>query len=387
MGGDMNQIPRIKGWCPGAWQPMASGDGLLVRVRPFLGRLTRRQALALCDAAERFGTGLIEVTNRANLQLRGVSEQHWSEPLAHLAEHGLVDADPDTERRRNMLVAPDWQAGDDTHQLATRLMARLGDLPELPGKVGFAIDAGTAPLLAGVSADFRVERSADGGLLVRADGHARGTAVISVEEAVEGLVRLAHWFVDSGGWEAGRMRRHQALLPSWAPPQALPAACRDRPVLGRHPQGLLIGIPFGRVTALALREVVQGALVGDVRVTPWRRLLIEGGMPGCTGGLPTDEADPRLAVDTCPGAPWCHQASVETRRLAEALASQVTGSVHVSGCRKGCARRQPATLCLTGRDGRFDLIVEGRADGVPVVTGLSESDVIEYLKHHFPAGA
>ena len=32
--------PDAKGWCPGAWRPMASGDGLLVRVRPRLGRLT-----------------------------------------------------------------------------------------------------------------------------------------------------------------------------------------------------------------------------------------------------------------------------------------------------------------------------------------------------------
>ena len=49
--------PRIKGWCPGAWRPMASGDGLLVRVRPPLGRLTRHQMLALCEAAETFGSG------------------------------------------------------------------------------------------------------------------------------------------------------------------------------------------------------------------------------------------------------------------------------------------------------------------------------------------
>ena len=29
----------IKGWCPGALRPMQSGDGLVVRVRPFGGRL------------------------------------------------------------------------------------------------------------------------------------------------------------------------------------------------------------------------------------------------------------------------------------------------------------------------------------------------------------
>ncbi|MCP1315363.1 cobalamin biosynthesis protein CobG, partial [Halomonas sp. 707D7] len=39
---------------------MATGDGWLVRVRPPLGELTRAQALALAEAAERFGSGLIE---------------------------------------------------------------------------------------------------------------------------------------------------------------------------------------------------------------------------------------------------------------------------------------------------------------------------------------
>ena len=32
---------EIKGWCPGALRPMQSGDGLVVRIRPPTGRLTR----------------------------------------------------------------------------------------------------------------------------------------------------------------------------------------------------------------------------------------------------------------------------------------------------------------------------------------------------------
>jgi precorrin-3B synthase len=45
----------IKGWCPGALQPMLSGDGLVVRVRPHGGRLDAAQAAGLADLAERFG--------------------------------------------------------------------------------------------------------------------------------------------------------------------------------------------------------------------------------------------------------------------------------------------------------------------------------------------
>ena len=58
---------EIKGWCPGAHRPMMSGDGLVVRVRPRLARLSADQVQALCAAAMRHGAGLIDLTNRANL--------------------------------------------------------------------------------------------------------------------------------------------------------------------------------------------------------------------------------------------------------------------------------------------------------------------------------
>lgn len=384
---------RIKGWCPGAWRPMATGDGLLVRVRPRLGRLMRGQMLALCDAAEAFGSGLIELTSRANLQLRGVSEATWPGLMTFLVEQGLVDPDPQAERRPPLLLAPDWQAGDATHEAARRLLARLGELPELPAKVGLALDAGDTPVLNAASADFRIERSAAGTLLVRADGRARGTPVDSVAAAVELLVRLAHWFVESGGRDAGRMRRHHAPLPAWAPATTVPAEPGEGLALGSHPRGRVFGLPFGRAPASALRAAVESTSLapeasGAVRVTPWRRLLVEGAERGAeaasVAGLLDDNRDPRLAMDVCPGAPHCEQASVATlglaQELAERLSGRVEGPVHVSGCPKGCARRQPAEVCLTGRAGRFDLILGGRADGTPVATGLTEAEVLASLE-------
>ncbi|MBF8223252.1 cobalamin biosynthesis protein CobG [Halomonas sp. 328] len=385
--------PRIKGWCPGAWHPMASGDGLLVRVRPRFGRLTRDQLLALCEAAETYGSGLIELTSRANLQLRGVSEAAWPGLMEALVEHGLVEADPAAERRPQLLLAPDWRAGDATHEVARLLEARLSELPALPAKWGLAIDAGAAPLLGEASADLRIERAAVGGLLVRAEGRARGTPVDSPAAAVELLIRLAHWFVASGGRDAGRMRRHEAPLPPWAPASTPPASTlpirAGKPMaLGRHPRGRVLGLPFGRAEASVLRAAVGSEALTAVRVTPWRRLLIEGVPTEETfqkqvpPGLVESEGDPRLAMQACPGAPHCEQASVATLGLARALAERrlIAGSVHLSGCAKGCACRQPTDLCLTGRDGRYDLIIGGRADGTPAATGLSESDVIEYLE-------
>ena len=66
---------EVKGWCPGALKPMQSGDGLIVRVRPRCGMLSPDELIVLAEAAQRFGNGHIDLTRRANLQIRGVSEE------------------------------------------------------------------------------------------------------------------------------------------------------------------------------------------------------------------------------------------------------------------------------------------------------------------------
>jgi len=71
----------IKGWCPGGVRPMPSGDGLLVRVRPWCGAFTLEQARGLADIAATLGNGHIDLTRRANLQIRGLRDE--SLPALH----------------------------------------------------------------------------------------------------------------------------------------------------------------------------------------------------------------------------------------------------------------------------------------------------------------
>ena len=377
----MPPSPRIKGWCPGAWRPMATGDGLLVRVCPPLGELSRQQVLALCDAAETFGSGLIELTSRANLQLRGGTDESWPPLMAFLVEHQLVSDDPEAERQPQLMLAPAWQKGDDIHTIARLLQTRGSELATMPGKVGMAIDAGNAPVLGDSAADFRIERSMEGGLLVRADGYALGTAVSDTEAAVEQLIRLTHWFVDSGGWASGRMRRHTAPLPDWAPAEIAPVPPGEKLALGKHHEGMVVGLPFGRVAAETLREAVSQTSARVVQVTPWRRLLLQDcDTLAAIDGLIRHNSDPRLAMDACPGAPFCEQASVATQPLAEKLSGWVEGTVHISGCAKGCARRTPADVCLVGQAGRFNVVVNGGADSTPIKTGLTESEALDVIK-------
>ena len=74
--------------------------------------------LGLCALAARLGSGEIELTNRANLQIRGVGDAGHEPLLQGLAQLGMLDADPAIESRRNILVAPFWQPGDLTQRLA-----------------------------------------------------------------------------------------------------------------------------------------------------------------------------------------------------------------------------------------------------------------------------
>ncbi len=370
----------VKGWCPGAHRPMLSGDGLIVRIRPRMGRLTGDQVLGLCDLSQQFGNGIIDLTSRANLQLRGVPDQHHAPLLGALLGLGLLDETPDLEARRNVTVTPLWQDGDINTRLHDALCARLPDLPALPAKIGIAIDAGPAPLLTGTSADFRFERTADGALMLRLDGTSRGHCVAE-DDAMDALVAMATWFVATGGAHAKRVARHVARTApeaSWT--ATLPAAPGPRLSPGTHSLGPVVGAAFGSLDAKALASLFTASTATALRVTPWRLLLLENGstLPDTAGFVATPD-DPLLSASACPGAPACAEATVATRALARKLAPFRRDGLHVSGCAKGCAYPRAARTTLVGRDGAFDLVERGAPWDEPRQRGLSPDDVMKMV--------
>jgi len=367
----------IKGWCPSAYRPMMSGDGLIVRVRPHAGRLDRAQVMGLCEAAGQYGSGIIDLTNRANLQIRGVAQEDHAALVEALSVFGLLDADPSQEARCNIIVAPDWRACDTTARLADALAQRLGELPRLPAKFGFAVDAGEGPVLTDAPADIRIERGACGGLIVRADGAAQGCPVAE-SEAIDAVVALAHWFAAHG--EERRMAR---LLRAFPLPQAWqgepPAPARAPPRAGDDIGGPALGAPFGQLPAEALAHLMLASRATALRVTPWRLFALEGARALPAHGFINAPDDPLLRVDACPGAPACPAATVETRTLARALARALAGHVHVSGCEKGCARPRAANVTLVGRDGGFDLVRGGKPGDTPARRGLTQDAILAEL--------
>lgn len=375
----MNPTHEVKGWCPGALRPMTSGDGLVVRVRPFGGRLRRAQADGIASLAAAHGNGLLDLSSRGNIQIRGVRENSHKPLIEGLSAMGLIDPAPETESRRNILVTPFWHPGEEAEVLAAILTEELAkpDAPDLPGKFGFAIDTGPAPVLQNASADIRLERDAGGGLIVVADGMSHGIPV-TIDTAIEAALSLAHWFVENAG-TATRMKQLVAggLTPKGAIIPRQTGTYTPKP--GYTPQGALVGLAFGQMQVETLSALAKH---GGLRLTPWRLVLVEGAeqLPDVVGVI-TDPTNPLLRISACTGAPSCGQALGDTRGLAHHLAPSLgpEQSLHISGCSKGCAHPRPAALTVIAQTDGFALIRDGKASDAPHHNGLSPDALKDLL--------
>lgn len=257
----------------GALRPGRSGDGLVVCVRPFNGRLRRAQADGIATLAAAHGNGRLVLTDRANIEIHGVTDASYPALIEGLRRMTLLDADEVTESRRNVLVTPLWQTGGETEALAPQLSEALSqpDAPLTPEGFGYAVDTGREPVLQNADADIRLERDAGGGLILVADGADRGKPV-TVETVVEEALKLSDWFMAS---RKGH-RRMSALLHDGI---ALPAdhlvprqqqTYTPRP--GATPLGAMIGIVAGQLPVNTLASLAKQ---GGLRLTPWRMLLVE----------------------------------------------------------------------------------------------------------------
>ena len=398
-------VSKVRGWCPGALRPMQSGDGLIVRLRP-RGHLTPAQLLAVAALAERHGNGLIDLTRRANIQMRGVKAEGLPALWAGLAELHLLDEAAEQEAVRNVLSSPlagiDHSELLDPRPLVESLESALSHRSELwalPAKFCFVVDGGGALPLDEERADIRllaVQNESRINLAVGLDG-AEGVEWLGAaapDLACAAALDLAERFVQLNLRAGTRMRdvpgpakrQLQAGVAGFTPLASAPAFRAKQ-----HPLGVIancatptvaFAAPFGRIDAVALRRLGQRAAeVGarEVRVSPWRSLYVpvpdhEAGLSLITAaveaGLIVDPTDPLLSIDACPGTAGCASSQVDTRaaakRLAPALGRLGIRTCHVSGCSKGCARSGPADLTLVGVGDCFGVLRYDTAQGKPL---------------------
>ena len=292
-----------RGWCPGALRPMASGDGLIARLRVVGGALAPKAARAIAEAAASLGNGQIDLTSRANLQIRGVDERTLPALQAAIARLGLTDANPDAEAVRNIVASPlaglDPAALLDIRPPVAALDRRLRQdraLWLLPGKFAFLVDDGGSLSVAGEPADIAFAAQRRGGEVVfalRLAGQPAGRCAVA--EAADVAARLSEAFLALRGRNESAARRMRTLVEriGMAPilraaglnadAPTVPEAPRAAPLLlglrdlGRF-RALGVGAPFGRLDATQLTALADAAesAEGALRLTPWRAVLIAG---------------------------------------------------------------------------------------------------------------
>ncbi|CCD97809.1 putative precorrin-3B synthase (cobG) [Bradyrhizobium sp. STM 3809] len=395
----------IKGWCPGARRPMLSGDGLIVRVRPHGGALTVAALHALAEAASRFGNGQIDLTRRANLQIRGVSPETLAPLWELMTSLALLDDSAEAEAIRNIAVNPlaglDPAEVIDMRPVAAALELQLAAdkaLWALPAKFGFALDGGGRLPLTELAADVRLAaRSVDERRRI-AVGLAGADAItwlglVAVSDAAAVAANVARWVL-----QHSPTRRAAAL-----PPQAIaalstelgldrsnetstPSVAMSRPRRGAisltdETCGVGLGAPFGRIDSAALERLaalLAASDVSEVRLSPWRTLYAAAGRDvagrlaadAAELGLIVDDADPLLRIDACTGAGGCPATRLATRQHARVLAADIArtqfpGTLHVSGCAKGCARSAAADVVLVGDADRYRVVRKGTPKSAP----------------------
>ncbi len=112
--------------CPGLFYGSVARDGILSRMRIPGGILNTVQCCAIADLTEELGGGYVQVTNRANLQIREMRSIIGTEVFTKLQELGIAPSYLEIDPLRNIMASP--TAGIDSQQLLdTRLLVKEFD--------------------------------------------------------------------------------------------------------------------------------------------------------------------------------------------------------------------------------------------------------------------
>jgi precorrin-3B synthase len=389
---------RRRGFCPGVWAPMESGDGLLLRVRARRGRLSAAQLRGLAAAAAAHGNGIIELTRRASLQLRGVSWAALPDLQAELRRLGLAEESLAAEQRPALLVCPlaglDPRSAPLPEALLQPLEALLGDAQLVAGlsEKFLVVLSGGSDVFASIEADLCVELSPAAPDLAQLSlaGGSPGSVLLgtchtsAVASALRRLLQMLGATPGAGarlrtllaargitalraelaplllGAEQGPLQFGADLDPLWLMAEQAPSWLAEASRFARFsvpPLGYQSGqhdwfafqLAFGSAPAQAWRaiaELAQDLGSAEVRLLPGRRVLLPGVHETARAELTAralaqhfivERPTPWLELVACSGAPACRSAAAETRTLALELAPLVRAQL-----------RRGATLHVSG---------------------------------------
>ncbi|MFC7527406.1 precorrin-3B synthase [Actinoplanes sp. GCM10030250] len=346
--------------CPGALRLHAAADGLLARVRLPGGMLTGGRLRALRALAEEFGDGHLELTSRANLQIRALQARDAETLATRLRDAGLL---PSTTHDSVRNIASPPLAGQPLRELVSDLdRAIISDpaLSRLPGKFLFAI--GHVPLASDVAAVPAGDLFA-----IRFAGHDTGLRV-PAERVVTVMTATAHAFLAERAAQRGdgpaawrlreltggparvsrRVAEALSLTATGVETAAPVEPVETGDLLGvvEQPDGLrAVGalVPLGRLSPVPMKVL---ELADRLLITPWRGVIVadlpEDAAAGWTdrliaAGLPVAADSRWVGVTSCAGRPGCAKSLADVRADAAAASRHVDGlPVHWVGCDRAC---------------------------------------------------
>lgn len=405
--------------CPGLWRIVGARDGGICRIKLPGGLLLADQADAVAAAAERYAGGVIEATNRGNLQIRGIGDDHAG-LVGCLLAAGLGPRDAASDDVRNLMLSPlaghDPQMLLDVRPLAEQILDLLQGTPrfhELSAKFAVQLDGGEGVAMLEHPHDLwlsalRLEQRdwlAFGLASCPADGQVLGA--VPLEQGLALVLAVLDRFLDLASPEQSRMRQLLEGCPVDAFINGLGLQVRrdaavlewqreisQRPWLGpvAQLQGMALGVApvLGRLSPAMLRGAAQVARQwgdGSLRLSPWQSLMLTNiaaaGLEQARAelaalGLLCQADEPLARVVACTGSSGCAKAQAETKadavELAALLGSGAPGSVHLSGCPRSCAVAHVAPATLLARSpGRYDLYL--RDAHLPGLGALRATDL------------
>jgi precorrin-3B synthase len=389
--------------CPGLLRIVPALDGGICRIKLAGGSISAAQACAVADAAERYAGGVIEATNRANLQIRGIGSEQTA-LIDSLLSAGLGPTTAAGDDVRNLMLSP--SAGIDRHMLidtrplAEQILATLQSherFHDLSAKFAVQLDGGEALAMLEHPHDLWLSAGELNGELLLAFGLAGcpmdpPVAAVRLAQGHELVVAVLELFLDLARPDQTRMRHLLMELPvdnfllgvaervsliaitDWQRPSS------PRPLhIGTYPQRetgcVYVGAvtPLGRLDPAMLRGAAQLASEfgdGSLRFTPWQSLLLPNISTQDASEVTQRlqqlgllcSADQALAqLIACTGSSGCGKGLADTKgdalQLAALLQRQGNAqSVHLSGCQRSCAAAHiaPVTL-LAVAPGHYDL--------------------------------
>ncbi|WP_051904236.1 precorrin-3B synthase [Neorhizobium vignae] len=380
---DRSTLDMRRGACPALSAPMMTGDGLLARVA-LTDAITPVQLTELCRLARRHGNGVLDISARGNLQIRGLGE----------ASAPLLDADVralNLPLREGLAVETPPLAGIDRTEIADpRPIAeaiRQGarEIVGLAPKMSVIVDGGGQLRLSELLADIRLVAVSTGEgtrwtlLLGGTEATGRIFNVLRETDAISATLELLRKLAVMGTRARGR-------------DLAVELAKNDTATRPTSPFGTFhvsdylfaagIGPAFGQANAedlIALCDEAERLGIQSLKPAFDHSLLFFGPQTACkaltvfagSNGFVTSPSDPRSAIAACSGSPACNSAAIATQELAAKTAEEcgdlLDGSfkLHVTGCRKGCAHPQPSALALCGTAAGLSLIAQGKASDEP----------------------